>query len=121
MNLIQAIIEQWNERFSHDKSYADGKIKKVNECETTSDLIYLCMNIDVNGREIIANKLEMTPRDFAFFLSQFRALDQNNFYSGTNGFTYEEKELEVDEKTIVISESYPDGTVVENCFERQTL
>lgn len=87
MNLIQAIIEQWDERFSYDQSYADGKIEKVNECETTSDLIYHCMNIDIDGRNIIAEKLQMTPRDFAFFLSQFRALDQNNFYSGKNGFS----------------------------------
>lgn len=60
----------------------------------------------------------MTPRDFAFFLSQFRTLDQNNFYPGKNGFSYKE---EIDGDITIVSTLYPDGKVGEMTFKRQTL
>ena len=78
------------------------------------------MNIDIDGRNIIAEFRANIIRDFAFFLSQFRALDQNNFYSGKNGFPYKEEEKIVDDITIV-STIYPDETVNEMSFKRQTL
>ncbi len=118
MNLTQAITEQWNERFPQDQNYADSQIKKVQECEHINELFYHCMNVDIDGHSIIAQKLKMSQRDFAFLLSSFRALDQNHIYKGgTNGFPYKEERIE-NADTVTIKTTYPDETVSEMCFTK---
>jgi len=105
MDLRQAITEQWQERFPDETRY----LEEVAECKNTPDLIYHMMNIDINGHAIIAEKLKMSHRDFAFFLSSYRALDQGSFYEGEDGFAYKEKEFEEDGKSH-IEYTFPDGT-----------
>ena len=105
MDLRQAITEQWQERFPEEERY----LKQVEECETTPQLIYHMMNIDMEGHAIIAEKLKMSHRDLAFFLSSYRALDQGSFYEGENGFAYKKEEFTKDGENYV-KYTYPDGT-----------
>lgn len=74
MDLRTAIIEQWHERFEHDKRYANNKIKKVNACKNTSDLLYHCMNIDAVGMQIISKKMNFPH--LQVFIYIFRKIDQ---------------------------------------------
>ena len=76
MNLRQAIIETYEERFGHDRPYLNGKLNRIGECETTQDLLYFCMNIDSTGLDMIEKKTGF--KDFAKFVFDFRALDQMN-------------------------------------------
>ncbi|WP_415406920.1 hypothetical protein ACLHDG_14330 [Sulfurovum sp. CS9] len=111
--LRQAIIEQWQERFTEDDPrYADRKIKKVEECNNLNELLYHCMNIDIDGHHLIADKIRMTHRDFAFFLSAFRAMDQGHiFEGGEDGFYYREN-IAVKNGKKIYDYVYPDETVI---------
>ena len=113
MMLRKAIIEQWEERFGENNpSYSLNKIQEAKRCKNTSILLYHCMNIDIHGHHIIAEKIQMSHRDFAFFLSSFRALDQGHIYAGgTDGFCYKENITFKNGKTTQDC-IYPDETVV---------
>lgn len=113
MMLRTAIIEQWEERFGEDNpSYSLDKIEEIKRCKNTSNLLYHCMNIDMQGHHMIAEKIQMSHRDFACFLSSFRALDQGHIYTGgTDGFHYKENIILKNNKTIQ-DYIYPDETVV---------
>jgi len=74
MNLRNAIIETYTERFGHDKPYLQGKLDKLDECNNTQDLLYFCMNIDSEGLEKIGQKLDFP--NFDNFVFTFRNLDQ---------------------------------------------
>jgi len=75
MDLRTAIIETYTERFGHDEHYLNGKLDKINECDTTQDLIYFSMNIDSEGLDIISKKIQFD--EFKRFVFNFRSLDQN--------------------------------------------
>lgn len=111
--LKQAIIEQWKERFdTNDPSYSSSKIKETKLCADTSQLLYHCMNIDLQGRHIIASKLKISHRDFAFFLSSFRALDQGHiFKGGKDGFCYKKK-ITIRNYETILDCIFPDEIVV---------
>jgi len=111
--LQQAITEQWQERFREkDPSYTQRKINKVEECNDIGELLYHCMNIDLDGHHLIADKIKMSHRDFAFFLSAFRAMDQGHiFEGGEDGFYYIEN-ISVENGKKIYDYIYPDGTEV---------
>lgn len=111
--LKQAIIEQWQERFGEtDPVYAENKINKVEECRNYDELIYHCMNIDIDGHHLISKKIGMSHRDFAFLLSAHRAMSQGCIYQGENGFYYKEEVVE-DEGGTIYTYTYPDETVIQ--------
>ena len=74
MNLRTAIIETYTERFEDDASYLNGKMNKIDKCETTQDLIYFCMNLDNIGFDMVSDKIDFN--DFKRFIFNFRSLDQ---------------------------------------------
>jgi hypothetical protein len=78
MTLRQALIETYTERFSYDKPYLNGKLNKIDECETTSDLIYFSMNLDTEGFEMMSKKLNLPG--FRVFVFVFRTLDQGGSF-----------------------------------------
>jgi hypothetical protein len=117
MTLRQAIIEQWEERFGiNDPSFIYNKIEAIKMCTDTSQLLYHCMNIDIHGHHLIADKIQMSHRDFAFFLSSFRALDQGHIYTGgEDGFYYKET-ITIKKNETIQNCVYPDETIVTYVF-----
>jgi len=114
--LRKAIIEQYKERFEENEpKYCQGKINRVAECQSYEELIYLCMNIDMTGHKIIANKIGMSHRDFAFLLSAHRALSQGNIYEGKKGFPYK-KEESTHEGKIIQTMTYPDESTAKYAY-----
>lgn len=75
MNLRTTIIGTYEERFSHDKAYLLEKLEKINECQSTSNLLYFCMNIDDEGLAIIGQLLY--HENFKKFVFDFRDIDQS--------------------------------------------
>jgi hypothetical protein len=110
--LRKAIIEQWEERFKvEDPGYLSNQLEKLEQCSSYDDLIYHCMNIDMGGHAIIAKKIKMSHRDFAFLLSAHRAMSQGNIYEGEGGFPYK-KEKTIEEGKNIETYTYPDESTV---------
>ena len=103
----EAIIEQWRERFGVKKPlYSENKITEIEKCTTIDKILSHTMNIDLDGRNLIADKIQISHRDFAFFLSAYRALAQGYICEGgTTGFHYK-LEVNITEDQAVVKTEY---------------
>jgi len=79
MTLRNAIIEIQKERFSHDRTYLEDKLIQIKECKHTHQLLYLCMNIDTEGLDMLSEKLNFTS--FKTFLWAYQVIDQGGRFS----------------------------------------
>jgi hypothetical protein len=110
--LRKAIKEHWEERFKiEDPSYLEEQLLKLAECNSYDDLIYHCMSVDMGGHAIIATKIKMSHRDFAFILSVHRSMSQGHIYERSGSFPYK-KERTIENGKTIETYTYPDESTV---------